>query len=102
MALHPAARVHGVDGIFVDRWGLRIFLNVVFGAFPKRLAQEVENGVEAPQPKISLEGYSHQKCPWWTYSRDLHLLKDFDSVSRKMKRCHSGTISRHSVGVGVM
>lgn len=29
-----------------------------------------------------------------------HLLKDFDSVSRKMKRRHSGTISRHSTGVG--
>ena len=63
-ALHPAARVHGVDGIFVDRWGLRIFLNVVFGVFPKRSAQEVENGVEAPQSKISLEGYSPQKCSW--------------------------------------
>ena len=31
-----------------------------------------------------------------------HLLKDFDSVSRKMKRRHAGTISRHSAGVGVI
>jgi len=46
---------HGVDGIFVDRWGSRIFVDVVFGAFPKRSAQEVENGIEASQPKISLE-----------------------------------------------
>ena len=53
-----------MDGILVDRWGPRVFVDVVFGVFPKRSAQEVENGIEAPQPKISLEGYSPQKCPW--------------------------------------
>jgi len=36
---------------------------LVFGVFLKRSAQEVEHGIEAPQPKISLEGYSTQKCP---------------------------------------
>ena len=46
---------HGMDGIFVDFWGPRIFVDVVFGVFSKRSAQKVENGIEAPQPEISLE-----------------------------------------------
>ena len=44
-----------MDGIFVDYWGPRIFVDVVFGIFSNRSAQKVENGIEAPQPEFSLE-----------------------------------------------
>ena len=37
-----------MDGIFVDLWSPRIFLNVVFGVFSEQSAQEAEHGVEAP------------------------------------------------------
>ena len=47
----------------MDLWGPRIFVDVVFGVFFKRSAQKVENGIEAPQPEISLEGYSPPTCP---------------------------------------
>ena len=44
-----------MDGIVVDRWGPRILVDVIFGVFLKRSAQKIENGIEAPQPEISLE-----------------------------------------------
>ena len=45
-----------MDGIFVERQGPRILVDVVFGVVSQRSAQKVEHGIEAPQPEISLEG----------------------------------------------
>ena len=44
-----------MEGIVVDRWGSRIFVDVVFRVFFKRAAQKIKNGIEAPKPEISLE-----------------------------------------------
>ena len=53
-----------MDGIFVDFWGSRIFVDVVFRLFFKRSAQKVENPIEAPQPEIALEGVIPSDMPW--------------------------------------
>ncbi len=52
-----------MDGIFVDFWGSRIFVDVVFRLFFKRSAKKVENPIEAPQPEISLEGVIPSDTP---------------------------------------
>ena len=62
---------HGVDGIFVDRWGPGIFVDVIFGVFSNRSTQKVENGVEAPQPEISLEGVFPSDVPWADVEGDI-------------------------------
>ena len=54
---------HCGDGIFVDRWRSRIVVDVVFGVFSKRSAQKVENGIDTPQPEISLEGVFPSDVP---------------------------------------
>jgi hypothetical protein len=43
---------HGVDGVFADRWGSRIFVDVVFGIFSNRSTQKIEQRIEAPNPGI--------------------------------------------------
>jgi len=44
-----------MDRIFMDCRGPRVLVDVVLGVFTKRSTQKVKNGVEAPQPEISLE-----------------------------------------------
>lgn len=45
-----------MDGIFVDRRGLRILVDMVFGVFSERSIRKIEHGNDASQPELSLEG----------------------------------------------
>lgn len=47
----------------MDRWGPRILVDMVFGVFSNRLSKKVENGIEAPQPEISLDGVFPSDMP---------------------------------------
>ena len=52
-----------MDGILMDRWSPRVLFDMVFGVFFKRSAKKVENSIEAPQSKLSLEGVVSSNVP---------------------------------------
>ena len=70
-----------MNGIFLDRLGPRIFVDVIFGVFSKRSAQKIENAIEAPQPEVSLKRVFPSDVPRADVERDiveLPLLRFFD------------------------